>query len=181
MTSPLLMLAALWAYLSTLAPVDATVIAARVVGLQRYQAEALAIVASESRGVAVGIHGEGDDIRRVRGLTFYRAGIKAGLVRLGECEHHTPGDDGAAGWGIRGAHGNAAAYAVHTLGACIHPAALDVPYLSAVATLYRLRALDRKYGLRTAEARALAWRVGVGAARRQTLVSSHAVARAPVR
>jgi len=157
-------LAAVWAFLSTLAPVDATILAARMVGLQRYQAEALAIVHSESRGVAVGVHG---DAGRVSGLRFYRAGVKAGLVRLGECEHHTPGDDGAAGWGIRGAHGNAAAYAVSTLGACIHPAALDVPYLSAVATLYRLRALDRKYGLRTAEARALAWRVGVGAAKRK--------------
>ncbi len=175
------MLAVLWALLSTLAPVDATILAARVVGLQRYQAEALAFVSSESRGVAVGIHGEGDDIRRVRGLTFYRAGIKAGLVRLGECEYHVPGDDGAEGWGIRGAHGNAAAYSVHILGDCIDPSALDVPFLSAVVTLKRLRALERKHGLITAEGRALAWRVGVGAARRQTLASSHAIARAPVR
>lgn len=158
------MLAALWARLSTLAPHEATVLAAHVHGLQRYETEALRIVKTESRGQAIGVHG--DKAGRTRGYVFWRAGIKAGLVRLGECEYHVPGDDGAAGWGIRGAHGNAAAYAVHTLGACIHPAALDIPYLSAVATLYRLRALDLKYGLRTAEDRALAWRVGVGAAKR---------------
>lgn len=162
-TSPLLMLVAVWGILSGLAPGDATIAAARATGLQRYQVEALAIMHSESRGKAIGVHG---DAGRVSGLRFYRAGINAGLVRLGECEHHTPGDDGAAGWGIRGAHGNAAAYAVHTLGDCVHPSALDVPYLSAVATLYRLRALDRKYGLRTPEERAEAWRVGVGGVRR---------------
>lgn len=160
----MLALAAVWGFLSSLAPGDATIAAARATGLQRYQTEALAIMRSESRGQAIGVHG---DAGRVSGLRFYRAGIKAGLVRLGECEHHTPGDDGAEGWGIRGAHGNAAAYAVHTLGACVHPAALDVPYLSAVATLYRLRALDQKYGLRTQEERAEAWRVGVGGARRR--------------
>lgn len=157
-----------------MAPASATVLAARTTGLHRYQAEALAIMRSESRGVAVGIHGEGDGIRRVRGMTFYRAGVRAGLVHPGECEHHGPGEDGGAGWGIRGAHGNAAAYAVHLLGACVHPAALDVPYLSAVATLYRLRALERKHGFKTAEARALAWRVGIGAARRATVPSAHA-------
>ena len=178
MTFALAHFAALWAFLSSLAPADATVTAARATSLQRYQAEALAIMRSESRGVAVGIHGEGAGIRRVRGMTFYRAGIKAGLVHPGECEHHGPGEDGAAGWGIRGAHGNAAAYAVHLLGACVHPAALDVPYLSAVATLYRLRALERKHGFKTAEARALAWRVGIGAARRATVPSAHASGRA---
>ena len=165
MTFALAHFAALWAFLSSLAPADATVTAARATSLQRYQAEALAIMRSESRGVAVGIHGEGAGIRRVRGMTFYRAGVKAGLVHPGECEHHGPGDDGGAGWGIRGAHGNAAAYAVHTLGECVHPSALDMPYLSAVATLYRLRALERKHGFKTAEARALAWRVGIGAAK----------------
>lgn len=162
------MLAAVWGFLASLAPGDATIAAAHATGLQRYQAEALAIMRSESRGQALGVHG---DAGRVSGLRFYRLGIKAGLVRLGECEHHTPGDDGAEGWGIRGAHGNAAAYAVHTLGACVHPAALDVPYLSAVATLYRLRALDRKHGLRTPAERAEAWRVGVGGARRKRSAS----------
>lgn len=173
------MLAALWARLSTLAPHEATVLAAHVHGLQRYETEALRIVKTESRGQAIGVHG--DKAGRTRGYVFWRAGIKAGLVRLGECEYHVPGDDGAEGWGIRGAHGNAAAYSVHLLGDCIDPSALDVPFLSAVVTLRRLRALERKHGLATAEARALAWRVGVGAARRQTLASSHAVARAPVR
>lgn len=165
MTWPLAALASLWAFLSALSPVDATRIAAHVTGLERYEAEAQAIVRSESRGVAVGVHG--DEAGRVRGLVFYRAAIKAGLLHLGECEHHTPGDDGAAGWGIRGAHGNAAAYGVHHLGACVSPAALDVPYLSAVITLRRLAELDRRYGFKDAEGRALAWRVGAGAAKRR--------------
>jgi hypothetical protein len=164
MTWPLAALASLWAFLTTLSPVDATRIAAHVTGLERYENEAQSIVRSESRGVAVGVHG---DAGRVRGLVFYRAAIKAGLLHLGECEHHTPGDDGAAGWGIRGAHGLAAAYSVHLLGDCVSPAALDIPYLSAVVTLKRLRILDQTYGLHTAKARALAWRVGVGAAKRQ--------------
>lgn len=152
-------LAVLWGYLAALDPVDATVLAAHATGLQRYEAEAVAIVRSESRGQRVGVHtGHGD---RVSGLRFYRAAVRRGLLRLGECEHHVPGDDGAAGWGIRGAHGNAAAYAVRYLGPCVAAAALDVPYLSAVVMLRRLRVLDRRYGLRTAEARATAWRIGV--------------------
>jgi len=165
MTSPLLILAALWARLSTLAPHEATVLAAHVHGLQRYETEALRIVKTESRGQAIGVHG--DKAGRTRGYVFWRAGIKAGLVRLGECEYHVPGDDGAEGWGIRGAHGNAAAYSVHILGDCIDPSALDVPFLSAVVTLKRLRTLERKHGLATAKDRALAWRVGVGSAKRQ--------------
>ncbi len=175
----LVTLAALWAYLSTLAPHEATVLAARVHGLQRYEAEALRIVKVESRGVAIGVHG--DTAGRTNGYVFWRAAVKAGLVHLGECEHHVPGDDGAEGWGIRGAHGLAAAYSVHILGDCVSPAALDIPYFSAVVTLKRLRILERTHGLHTAEARALAWRVGVGAAKRQGVRSSHARPRAPVR
>ena len=57
---------------------------------------------------------------------------------------------------------NAAAYAVRHLVECVPPEALDVPYLSAVVTVRRLRELERRYGKRTAEARAMAWRVGVG-------------------
>lgn len=153
-------LAVLWGYLASLDPVDATVLAAHVTGHLRFMDEALAIVRSESRGRRIGVHmGHGD---RVAGLRFYRAAVRRGLLRLGACEHHVPGDNGAAGWGIRGAHGNAAAYAVRYLGSCVAAEALDVPYLSAVVTLRRLRVLERRYGLRTAEARARAWVVGVG-------------------
>lgn len=48
------------------------------------------------------------------------------------------------------------------LGTCVAAEAIDVPYLSAVVTVRRLRELERRYGRRTPEARALAWRVGVG-------------------
>lgn len=153
--------ATMWAYLAGLDPVDATVLAAYVTGPARYLDEALAIVARESRGQRIGVHRPHDG--RVSGLRFYWAAVRSGALRLGGCEHHTPGDDGAAGWGIRGAHGNAAAYAVRYLGPCVAAEAIDVPYLSAVVTLRRLLTLERRYGLRTAEARAKAWVVGVGA------------------
>jgi hypothetical protein len=177
-TWPLAALASLWAFLAGLSPTDATRIAAHITGLERYEDEAQAIVRSESRGVAVGVHG---DAGRVHGLVFYRAAVKAGLIHLGECEYHVPGDDGAAGWGIRGAHGNAAAYGVHHLGDCIAPAALDVPYLSAVITLRRLAELERRHGFKDAEGRALAWRVGVGAAKRSRVASAHGHPRTAVR
>ena len=153
-------LSVLWGYLAALDPVDATVLAAHATGHVRFIDEALAIVASESRGRRLGVHRPHRG--RVAGYRFWRRGVESGALRLGECEHHVPGDDGAAGWGVRGAHGNAAAYAVRYLGSCVAAEALDVPYLSAVATLRRLRALERRYGLRAAEARAEAWRVGVG-------------------
>ena len=153
-------LLALWSYLVGLGPHDATVLAAHVEGLQRFEVEALSILASESRGQAIGVHRGHHG--RVRGCVFWRAAVDAGWLHLGECEHHNPGDDHCERWGIRGAHGLAAAYSVRHLGECVPAEAVDVPYLSAVVTVRRLRELERRYGLRTAEARAKAWRVGVG-------------------
>lgn len=158
-TAGLAPLLALWSYLAGLDPHDATVLAARAEGLQRFEAEALAILASESRGQAVGVHRAHHG--RVRGCVFWRAAVDAGWLRLGECEHHAPGDDHCERWGIRGAHGLAAAYSVRQLGECVAAEAIDVPYLSAVVTVRRLRELERRYGLRTSAARARAWKVGV--------------------
>ena len=160
MTAGLGPLLALWSHLAGLEPRDATVLAARVEGLQRFEGEALAILASESRGERVGVHKPHHG--RVRGCVFWRAAVDAGWRRLGECEHHSPGDDPCERWGIRGAHGLAAAYSVRHLGECVPAEAVDVPYLSAVVTVRRLRELERRYGKRTAESRAMAWRVGVG-------------------
>ncbi len=160
MTAGLGPLLALWSHLAGLDPHDATVLAARVEGLQRFEGETLAILASESRGERVGVHRPHHG--RVRGCMFWRAAVDAGWLHLGECEHHTPGDNYCERWGVRGAHGNAAAYAVRHLGVCVAPEVLDVPYLSAVVTVRRLRELERRYGKRTVEARAMAWRVGVG-------------------
>ena len=105
-------LLALWSYLSGLDPHDATVLAAHAEGLQRFEDEALAILASESRGQALGVH-KGHH-GRVRGCVFWRAAVDAGWLNLGTCEHHTPGDDQCERWGIRGSHGLAAAYSVPT-------------------------------------------------------------------
>lgn len=151
---------ALWSYLAGLDPVTATRVAAHTQGLERFTGEALAIVGRESKGVAVGVHTGHHP--RVSGCVFWRRAVDRGLLRLGECEHHTPGDDGCARWGIAGAHGLAAAYSVHTLGDCVAAEAVLVPYLSAVMTLRRLANLERAYHRRTPQARAHAWVHGVG-------------------
>jgi hypothetical protein len=150
-------LAAIVAALS-LGPADATRLACR---LERYVDcdEVLDIMRTESRGVAVGVHT--GHAKRVRGAVFWRAAVRVGWLRPDLCERHQQ-TDGGEGWGIRGAHGLAAAYSVRHLGECVGPEALDVPLLSAVATIRRLRVLRDRYGLRTVSERAKAWRRGIG-------------------
>lgn len=145
----------------SLAPADATRLACR---LERYAGcgEVLALMAVESRGQAVGVHT--GHAPRVGGGVFWRKAVAAGLLHPERCAAHQS-TDGGAGWGIRGAHGLAAAYSVHVLSECVGPESIDVPLLSAVATIRRLRVLARRYGLRTPDARAEAWRRGVGHAR----------------
>jgi hypothetical protein len=145
----------------SLGPADATRLACR---LERYEpcGEVLALMQVESRGVAVGVHtGHGP---RVSGGVFWRKAVAAGLLHPERCAAHQSTDN-CFGWGIRGAHGLAAAYSVAHLGECVGPEALDVPLLSAVATIRRLRVLARRYGLRTVGERAEAWRRGIGSAR----------------
>ena len=155
-----MLIAAILAALSP-SPADATRLACR---LERYHcAEVLAILEVESRGQAVGVH-TGHAARKPGGV-FWRAAVAAGWLHPESCAAHQATDNGA-GWGIRGAHGLAAAYSVHVLGECVGPEAIDVPLLSAVATIRRLRVLARRYGLRTVAERAEAWRRGVGAAQR---------------
>lgn len=141
-----------------LSPPDATRLACR---LERYEpcSELLDIMRVESRGVAVGEHTA--HARRVSGGVFWRRAVEAGLLHPEKCEVHQSTDRGE-GWGPRGAHGLVAAYSVHLLGECVPAAALDVPLVSAVVTARRLRALRSRYGLKTVDARARAWRVGVG-------------------
>ena len=142
----------------SLGPADATRLACR---LEHYEdcGEVLALMRVESRGVAVGVHT--GHHARVRGGVFWRRAVAAGLLHPERCAAHQS-TDGGAGWGIRGPHGLAAAYSVHVLGECVGPEAADVPLLSAVMTIRRLRVLARRYGLRTARERAEAWRRGVG-------------------
>lgn len=146
------------AFALSLGPADATRLACR---LERWLdcAEVLAILRVESRGVAVGVHTR--HARRVRGAVFWRRAVEAGLLHPERCAWHQQADDGD-GWGIRGPHGLAAAYSVHVLGDCVGPEAADVPLLSAVMTIRRMRVLRDRYGLRTASERAEAWRRGVG-------------------
>ena len=147
---------------ASLSPADATRLACHV---ERYAdcGEVLDIMRSESRGVAVGVHA--GHAARTSAAVFWRAAVRAGMLHPEACEAHQQ-TDGALGWGPRGVHGLAAAYSLHVLGDCVAPEALDVHVLSAVATIRRLRVLRDRYGLRTVDARALAWRVGVGKARR---------------
>jgi hypothetical protein len=144
-------------------PSEATRLACRLERREDLCPELLAILASESRGAAVGVHV--GHARRVAGGVFWRKAVAAGLLRPEACAAHQS-TDGGAGWGIRGPHGLAAAYSVHALGECVAPEAVDVPILSAVAAVRRLAVLERRYGLRTPAERARAWRLGVGAARR---------------
>jgi hypothetical protein len=142
----------------SLGPADATRLACH---LERHEdcGEVLALMRVESRGVAVGLHTR--HRARVRGAVFWRRAVEAGLLHPERCAAHQQ-TDGGEEWGIRGAHGLAAAYSVHVLGDCVGPEAADVPLLSAVMTIRRLRVMTRRYGLRTPEARAEAWRRGVG-------------------
>lgn len=142
----------------SLAPADATRLACAV---ERYAdcGEVLHLLAVESRGEAVGVHT--GHVERVGGAVFWRAAVRAGWLHPERCAVHQQ-TDGGHGWGIRGAHGLAAAYSVRHLGECVAPEALDVPLWSAVATIRRLRVLRDRYGLRTAAERAEAWRRGVG-------------------
>jgi hypothetical protein len=142
----------------SLGPADATALACR---LERYEdcGEVLSLMRVESRGVAVGLHRR--HASRVRGAVFWRRAVESGMLHPKRCAWHQQ-TDGGEDWGIRGPHGLAAAYSVHVIGDCVGPEAADVPLLSAVMTIRRLRVLARRYGLRTPEARAEAWRRGVG-------------------
>ena len=142
---------ALIAWLMRLAPAPATMVAARLLGARDLEPELLQLVHVESRGVAVGVHT--GHTSRVRGRVFWDAAVAAGRIHPAECDEHMRGPGDAAGW------------AVEHLGTCVPAAAIDVPFLSAVAAIRRLRILERRYGLRDASSRALAWRVGVTRAR----------------
>ena len=142
--------------LLTLSPVQASIAGAALAGEPGLASELLDLCEVESLCEPVGIHAGGRV--RTRGEVFWRAAVEAGW--LGSCDAHAL-DDGAR-WGIRGTHGLAAAYSVRWLGPCVAPEALDVPLLSAIVTAQRLGELASRYGLRTAEARAHAWRHGVG-------------------
>lgn len=156
---------ALVLHLLQLEPRAATVLAARLLGARDLEPELLRLVEVESRGVRVGVHTR--HARRRPGRVFWDAAVRARWLRPDICDEHMRGPGDAAGWGIRGVHGHAAAYAVRYLpGECVPAAAIDVPFLSAVAAVRRLRVLERTYGLRDAASRARAWRAGVSAARR---------------
>jgi len=154
---------ALLLQLLQLSPREATVIAARLLGARDLEPELLHLVEVESRGVRVGVHTRHGP--RVHGRVFWDAAVRARWLRPDLCDEHMRGPGDAAGWGIRGVHGHAAAYAVRYLGECVPAAAIDVPFLSAVAAVRRLRVLERRYGLRDAASRARAWRLGVRVSR----------------
>lgn len=144
--------------LLALPPADASVAAARLLGAPGWTSEVLDLVRVESRGVAVGVHRE--HARRVPGRRFWARAIAVGWLSPATCPDHQLGD--GERWGVRGAHGLAAAYSVRWLGECVAPELLDVPLVSAIVVVRRLEVLERRYGLRTAPARTAAWRRGVG-------------------
>lgn len=144
------------ARLLELGPVEASIVGAKIAGVPGLASELLDICEVESECRPIGIHRSGPP--RISGLRFYRRARTKQL--LDACPAHALGD--SERWGIRGAHGLAAAYSVHWLGECVPPEAIDVPLLSAIVTARRLGVLASRYRRRTAEARAHAWRHGVG-------------------
>ena len=142
--------------LLALEPVQASIAGARLAGFPGLASELLDICEAETRCSAIGIHhGKAE---RVSGAVFWRAAVEAGW--LVGCDAHAL--QRSDRWGIRGTHGLAAAYSVRWLGECVDPAAIDVPLLSALVTARRLGELSQRYKLRTIDARAHAWRHGVG-------------------
>jgi hypothetical protein len=144
------------ARLLELGPVEASLAGAKIAGAPGLASELLDICEAESGCTAVSIHR--GKLRRVQGRVFYRKARAAGL--LDDCPAHALGDGDR--WGIRGAHGLAAAYSVYHLGECVPPEAIDIPLMSAIVTARRLGELATRYRRRTAASRAHAWRHGVG-------------------
>lgn len=144
-----------------LEPLDASVAAAHFERRPDLAAEVRQLARVESRGVAVGVHT--GHARRVSGRRFWASAVAAGYLSPATCQDHQLGDGDR--WGVRAAHGHAAALAVRYLGACVAPEALDEPLVSAVVAVRRLVVLERVYGLRTAAQRAEAWRRGASARR----------------
>lgn len=143
--------------LAALGPLDASVAAAHLERRPELAAEVRQLARVESRGVAVGVHR--GHARRISGRRFFELAARANYLAPETCEAHHVGDGDR--WGIRGAHGLAAAYSVRYLGACVAPEVLDEPLVSAVVAVRRLVVLERVYGLRTPAERAEAWRRGV--------------------
>ena len=136
-------------------PVDASTIGCRMAGLG-YAEEVARICRTESRCSRIGLHV--GHAPRVRGEVFEARARRAGWIG-NDCPGHV---EGGARWGVRGPHGNVAAYSVRHLQRCAVPEVVDVPLLSAIVACRRLEELRARYGKRSAAARALAWRHGAG-------------------
>lgn len=168
------MIAAILAVLRVLSaePDEANAIAARVVGRPDLEPELVQRCAAEShcchrdparrpspeRCARFGLHGTRHN---PPGRVYYAAARS--ILSPETCPWHQRGDGDR--WGIRGIHGNAGTSGALALGPCMAPEALDLPILSAIATARRLIEFETRYGLRSARARTLAWRVGVARAR----------------
>jgi hypothetical protein len=166
--------------LLSLDPRAASIAAPQLLGAPGWTSEVLDLVREESRGVAVGIHR--GHAERVAGQVFWRRAVAAGDLSPRTCPEHQLGSRADAGyqtgdrWGIRGAHGLAAAYSVRYLGDCVAPELLDVPLLSAVVVVRRLEVLEQRYSLRTRPARMEAWRRGPGRQARPAAAAATSVA-----
>lgn len=168
------MIAALLAVLRFMSagPDEANDLAARLVGRPDLAPELVRRCASESRCCAAdparrpppdkcaryGLHGTRHN---PPGSAYYAAAARQ--LSPSTCPEHQRGQ--VERWGVRGIHGNAGTIGALVLGVCVPPEALDVPILSALATARRLIDLEARYGLTTAQERALAWRYGVTRAR----------------
>ena len=159
--------------LMSVGPDEANAVAAALVGRPDLEPELVRRCASESgccradkarrppvaRCARFGLHGTRHN---PPGSVYHRAA--ASRLSPQTCPEHQRGE--VERWGVRGIHGNAGTIGALVLGACVAPEALDVPLLSAIATARRLVEMERAHGLTTPAMRAIAWRHGVGRARR---------------
>ncbi len=97
----------------------------------------------------VGVH-EGD---AWAGETMWRKAMKVGWLDE-NCPFHQGQRQSFA---PRGPHGLSAAYSLRYLGACLPPATLDIPLLSAVAAVRRSQAICSRYGACDREGRRRFW------------------------
>lgn len=150
---------ALYGQAAELAPREAIAVAARAARRPDLGAELLVRCKGESLCTRIGAHGTRHN---AGGAAFYGPAVEAGWLHPTTCDRHAP--PAAADMGPRGIVGLVAAYQVRHLGPCVAAEALDLPIVSAVLGLAHLRYLERR-GFCTAEARRMAWRLGVGRAR----------------
>lgn len=149
--------------------IDVETAIALVAGTPAMRSELRALVLSESKGYAIGVHAKvNPSLRRRSGAQAWRRAVARGWLSPETCPAHRLDVEDEAGeaWGPRGVAGQIAAFAVRRVAPCVPPSVLDIPIVALRAARAQIEDLRKVYRFETAAERALAWRRGIGAARR---------------